>query len=644
MESVTTLTRYVKLTITFILLFRLTVLQSADPFSHVMTSSSGSDIPLLTNTNYVEWEFRMTAYLSEKKLVKHLVPLVLPAVHDADNDSSAMGCINRRLDPSQFYHVRGLRTATEVWNKLRAVHAKTGIQLQMPVLLRLFSHRFIDGSKIELHISTMRKDFAALQAAGMLLNEQIQGALLLSTMVTIPTWEIAISSIMAAASANKTTVEFETVAAQLMLEDQRRVSMSLQQTTMETNTAFIAGGRPPRRTTGHPGRPTCTVSGCKQPTTHSTNRCFITNGYPPNHSLHNPIEWAKKKAVRDRNLGTPAPIAAVATDRQIDEDWGEEACLVLPTEEEATALTAAATTDTLTFKVDSGATQHYVCKRDWFTSYTANPSVVTVANGAPVQVAGQGTIHCHFTAEQGRLVPIVLKDVNYVPDFKYNLLSASVMHRKANIECTMGQDCTIRNQSGAIIGIARGDCGLYRLTTHRPITAALTTSTSAALATSTKTVDADLWHRRMGHAHHKAVAKLFSATMVADADAADIARTLQEEDIPTCEACIKGKKASTPIPTSTTTRATRPLERVHMDIWGPAPIESLNGFFYFLILVDDFSRWMTLLLMRHKSDAFPLFKQYTARVENFHSAAGHRITHVRSDNGGELGFREYVGV
>lgn len=140
----------------------------------------------------------------------------------------------------------------------------------------------------------------------------------------------------------------------------------------------------------------------------------------------------------------------------------------------------------------------------------------------------------------------------------------------------------------------------------------------------------------MGHAHHKAVAKLFSAGMVADADAADISRTLQNGNTPTCEACIKGKLASTPIPTLTTTRATRPLERVHMDIWGPAPCESLNGHLYYLIIVDDFSRWMTLLSMRHKSDALPFFKSYTARVENLHSAAGHKITHVRTGNGGEF--------
>lgn len=345
-----------------------------------MTSPSANDIPLLTNTNYMEWQFRMTAYLGEKKLVKYLVPPAAGAAHDADNDSAAMGSINRRLDTAQFYHVQGLTTAAAVWSKLKSVHAKTGIQLQMPILLRLFSHHFADGSKVELHIATMKKDFAALTTAGMVLNDQIQGSLLLYTMVNIPTWDIAISSIMAASAANKTDVEFETVAAQLMLEDQRRVSMGLQQSALETASALLGQGRPPRGAPSKTGKPGCTVPGCKAPSTHPTNRCFVINGFPPSHSLHNPTDWAKKAAVRNKNLGTPAPISAVAAGKpNNDDDWGGEACLVLPSEDEdAAALSAAATPDTLIFKVDSGATQHYVSRRDWFTSYSANPSTVAV--------------------------------------------------------------------------------------------------------------------------------------------------------------------------------------------------------------------------------------------------------------------------
>jgi hypothetical protein len=247
------------------------------------SSSSANDIPLLTNLNYVEWEFRMRAYLSEKMLVRYLTPPVAPLTHDVDKDASASGAIMRRLDTTQYYHVGGLATAAAVWDKLRSVHAKTGIELQVPVLYRLFSMRFIEGSKVELHISTMRKDFAALQAAGMVLNEQIQGALLLWTMNNMPTWEIAISSITsaAAASTNKTAIDFETVAALLMVEDQRRVSLALQQGAKETASAFVVGGRPPRGAPGKSGKPSCTVPGCKQPSSHPTSRCFLTNGYPP---------------------------------------------------------------------------------------------------------------------------------------------------------------------------------------------------------------------------------------------------------------------------------------------------------------------------------------------------------------------------
>jgi hypothetical protein len=608
-----------------------------------MSSSSSNDSTpswALTNTNYVEWEFRMKAYLKAKALLKHLTPTVAPEKpHDPEKDTIAMGEIERRLDPSQFYHVSGLTTAAAIWEKLRSVHARTGMHVQLPIIIRLVNHRFIEGSPVEPHISTMRQDFAALRAAGLPMADEMQGGLLLSTMAT-PSWQITVSSITAASSANNATITFESVAAQFIQEDKHRASQAHQQGALETASAHLAAstGRPPRGGSASSGRPNCTVPGCRNPTTHSSSRCFITNGFPPSHSLHNAADYAKKKAVRDRNLGAPhaKPTASVAVGPPLTDDWGE-ACLVLPSEEDIAALASTASPDTLTFKVDSGASQHYVCQGDWFTSYTAKPSTVTVATGAPVQVVGRGTIRCYFESEQGRLVPVTLTDVNYVPDFSFNLLSSKAMHRTAGIECTTGQHCTIRNRTGAVIGVANGDSGLYRLTAHRPTTAAPTATTSTiALAAATRNVSADLWHQRMGHAHHKAVSKLFSATMVADTDAADIARTMQVGDTPTCEACLQGKQARAPIPTSTTTRATRPLERVHMDIWGPAPCESLGGQLYYLVIVDDYSRWMTLYSMRYKSDALLLFQAFTARVETFHSAAGHRITHVRTDNGGEF--------
>ena len=615
-----------------------------------MTSTSATnDIPLLTSGNYLEWSFRMRAYLAEKKLLRFISLTAPPEATDADNDASALGSINRRLHSSQFHHVDGLAHAFQVWEKLKTVHAKSGVQMQVAVLIRLFNSPYTEGTKVEQHIASMRKDFAALKAAGLTLEDKMQGALLLASLANSSSWDITINTITAATTAAATAedVTFETVAQQLLLEDQRRTSAALRLGAAETAAALAAGRSPPgsAKQPNKKGRPNCTVPGCKAPTTHPTNRCYVTNGYPPNHAYHDPADWAKKAAIRDKNLST----AAVAADNKEDDgDWGStflatddlsDAHLSTSTEDAALSATASSDPDTLVFKVDSGASKHYVCRRDWFTTYTQHPSKVVVATGEHIPVAGHGTIKCFFPGKMGKLMPVTLRNVQYVPSFTFNLLSVTAMGR-SGLTSTMGKDCTIRNGGHQILGIAPEDRGLYRLTARRPSAkdlAGLALSATTPTTTTTTTTDVELWHQRLGHAHYKAVAKLFSSNMVADTNAPAIAQALNKQQrTAVCGPCTEGKLASTPVPTSTDTRATRPLERIHMDIWGPAPTEGKGGHLYYLLIVDDYSRWMTLLLMRHKSETLSHFKTYVARVQNLHSSAGHVITYVRTDNGGEF--------
>jgi hypothetical protein len=44
-------------------------------------------------------------------------------------------------------------------------------------------------------------------------------------------------------------------------------------------------------------------------------------------------------------------------------------------------------------------------------------------------------------------------------------------------------------------------------------------------------------------------------------------------------------------------QSTQPLELVHSDVWGPAPISSSNGYKYYLLFVDDFSRYSWLFCL-----------------------------------------------
>ena len=56
-------------------------------------------------------------------------------------------------------------------------------------------------------------------------------------------------------------------------------------------------------------------------------------------------------------------------------------------------------------------------------------------------------------------------------------------------------------------------------------------------------------------------------------------------------------------PGTQTSATSRPLELLHLDLMGLTRIESLGGKRYFMVLVDDFTRYTWVILLRSKSDA-----------------------------------------
>jgi hypothetical protein len=57
------------------------------------------------------------------------------------------------------------------------------------------------------------------------------------------------------------------------------------------------------------------------------------------------------------------------------------------------------------------------------------------------------------------------------------------------------------------------------------------------------------------------------------------------------------------------------IELIHTDVCGPMQTMSLGGAGYFLIFVDDRSRFTWAYFIRKKSDVFEYFKEFKTMVE-----------------------------
>ena len=88
-----------------------------------------------------------------------------------------------------------------------------------------------------------------------------------------------------------------------------------------------------------------------------------------------------------------------------------------------------------------------------------------------------------------------------------------------------------------------------------------------------------------------------------------------------------------PISRSTHVRADKNFGRVFVDLSGPKQVESKGRNGYVMIARDDYSRFMWVYFMRHKSDAAEMFRHFLAdnRATRFPSD----VEIVRSDDGGE---------
>ena len=80
------------------------------------------------------------------------------------------------------------------------------------------------------------------------------------------------------------------------------------------------------------------------------------------------------------------------------------------------------------------------------------------------------------------------------------------------------------------------------------------------------------------------------------------------------------------------------MEIVHTNLCGPIGVESYTDKKFFILFVDDYSRMMTVMYLRQKSEAFEKLKRYLARVEK---ETGKRLKCLRSDKDGEFISNEF---
>ncbi|CAI5529705.1 unnamed protein product, partial [Closterium sp. Naga37s-1] len=255
-----------------------------------------------------------------------------------------------------------------------------------------------------------------------------------------------------------------------------------------------------------------------------------------------------------------------------------------------------------TFTLDSGASRCFF--RD-STALTPLPAPVAVSladpSGGPVLARSTTMLPCP-AVPSGSLSGL------HLPSFSTNLVSNAVLQDHWVDTFTPGVQrvaiCTCSRTGRHLATFTRAPrSSLYTLTTVSPQVAAVgQASVSGQLdspcscrSLSHQTV---LWHHRLGHPSLPRLRDMHRRVLVSG-----LPRTLPPlpaSPATACLPCVEGRQRAAPHSSIPPTEA--PLQTLHMDVWGPARVSGRGGERYFLLVVDDYSRYTTVFPLRTKGE------------------------------------------
>ena len=243
---------------------------------------------------------------------------------------------------------------------------------------------------------------------------------------------------------------------------------------------------------------------------------------------------------------------------------------------------------------DSSATAHITNRPSQLQSsqaYTGEDTVL-VGNGEFLPITHVGT--AVLPSLQGKLL---LKDVLVCPSITKSLLSVSKL--------TVDYPCSIEFDSDSVVVKDKQTKQLLTKGSREKDLYVLENPQFMAYYSHRQQATGDgLWHMRLGHPHQDVLQRL----------SANKAIVINKSSSPFCEACQLGKSSLLPFSDSTFV-ATKPLERVHCDLWGPSPVVLTQGFRFYAVFVDHFSRFTWLYPLKMKSEFFSVFISFQTFVE-----------------------------
>ncbi|CAI7836171.1 unnamed protein product, partial [Closterium sp. NIES-54] len=286
-----------------------------------------------------------------------------------------------------------------------------------------------------------------------------------------------------------------------------------------------------------------------------------------------------------------------------------------------------------TFTFDSGASHCFFHDSTTLTLLIARvPVRLADPSGGPV-LAGSSTVLPCPAVLAGSLLGL------HLPSFSTNLVSTAALQDVMVTTTTPGGQrvsmCTCTRTGHHLATFThRPGSSLYTLTTEPPqVVATAKVSALDPVAPpclchllSHQTL---MWHHCLGH---PSLPRLLLSGLPRSLP------PIPPSPTPPCLPCFEGRQRATPH-SSSFPPTTAPLQTLCMDVWGPAPVSQQDRERYFLLVVDDYTRYTTVFPLRRKGEVPDVLIPWIHAVrlqlrERFREDL--LVLHLHSERGGEF--------
>nr|GEZ31677.1 hypothetical protein [Tanacetum cinerariifolium] len=272
--------------------------------------------------------------------------------------------------------------------------------------------------------------------------------------------------------------------------------------------------------------------------------------------------------------------------------------------------------------IDNGCSRHMTGNMSYFSDFQELNGGYVAFGGNPKggKISGKGKI---------KTCKLDFEDVYFVKELKFNLFSVSQMCDKKNkvlftdSEClVLSLDFKLPDESQVLLRVPKEN-NMYNVNLKD-----IGPSGDLTCLYAKEIIDeSNLWHRRLGHINFKTIDKLVKGNLVRGLP------TKVFENNNTCVACKKGKQHRASFKTKHVSSVNQTLFRLHMDLFGPTFVKSLNKKCYCLVITDDYSRFTWVFFLATKDETSPILKTFITGLENQLSL---KVKVIRSDNGTEF--------